>query len=87
MASRASEELAWAAWSVQRERDANSDMRCKICGRNMLATEDYGGDCVFCMAAAGDTVAIVHVERLVEEWKADARRNLPPGFTPIGPSV
>ena len=59
---------------------------CKMCDRKMLAGEDFGGDCVFCMAAAGDTVAIVHVEQLVEEWKADARRNRPPGFIPIGPS-
>jgi hypothetical protein len=41
---------------------------------------------VFCMAAFGDDVAIAHVEQLVEEWKADAWRNRPPGFTPIGPS-
>ena len=44
--------------------------RCNICERKMGEDEDYGGDCVFCMAAAGDDVAIAHVERLVEEWKA-----------------
>jgi len=37
----------------------------------MSEDEDYGGDCVFCMADAGDDVAIEHVERLVEKWKAD----------------
>jgi hypothetical protein len=74
MTSRATEEVAWAVWFVQRERDANSDRRCKICGRKMLASEDYGGDCVFCMAAFGDDVAIAHVEQLVEAWKAETIR-------------
>jgi hypothetical protein len=46
--------------------------RCQICERVMLDSEDYGGDCVFCMAWAGDDVAIAHVERLVEQWKSDA---------------
>jgi hypothetical protein len=37
----------------------------------MPEDEDYGGDCVFCMAdIGGDLVAIEHVERLVEKWKA-----------------
>jgi hypothetical protein len=54
----------------------------------MREDEDYGGDCVFCIAdIGGDLVAIEHVGRLVEKWKADAWRNLPPGFTPIGPSA
>src|SRR5262245_64158803 len=48
--------------------------RCGICDRKMGEDEDYGGDCVFCMADAGDDVAIEHVERRVEKWKAASIR-------------
>ena len=67
----AAEEAAYAAWRSRRTIRAESDRRCNICGRLMLEDEDYGGDCVFCMADAGDDMAIEHVERLVEKWKAD----------------
>jgi hypothetical protein len=69
---------AVAYWRSRRRIRAESDRRCNICGRLMREDEDYGGDCVFCMAdIGGDLVAIEHVGRLVEKWKADAWRNLP----------
>jgi hypothetical protein len=74
-------EIIWESEVLRRLRKKTSDStesatiwrnmpRCGICDRKMPASEDYGGDCVFCMAAAGDDVAIAHVERLVEVWKA-----------------
>lgn len=30
-------------------------MKCQTCKREMTEAEDCGGDCVFCMAEAGDT--------------------------------
>jgi hypothetical protein len=78
--------VAYAAWRSRRRIRAESEAVQHL-RRLMREDEDYGGDCVFCMAdIGGDLAAIEHVGRLVEKWKADAWRNLPPGFTPIGPS-
>jgi hypothetical protein len=63
--------VAYAAWRSRRRIRVESDRRCNICGRLMREDEDYGGDCVFCMAdIGGEPAAIEHVERLVEKWKA-----------------
>ncbi len=77
------------AREAERARDADARRawdkmeRCHICDRKMSEDEDYGGDCVFCMAEiAGEPAAIEHVERLVEKWKAD---NVQGAFGPEPP--